>query len=58
MLKMKPKSQQIWFISGSRMILNQANISMLACLLQLLGIGGYKDHQVKVETTAANGVHM
>lgn len=58
MLKMKPKFQQIWFISGTRMILKQAKISTLACFLQLLGVGGYKDHQVRAETTAASGDHM
>lgn len=58
MLKMKPKFQQIWFISGIKMILKQAKISILACFLQLLRVGGYKDHQVRAETTAANGDHM
>ena len=33
---MKPKFQQIWFISGISKILKQAKISMSACFRQLL----------------------
>lgn len=55
--QLKFKFQQIWFIHGIRMILKQAKISMWACLPQL-GVGGYKDHQIRAETAAADGDHM
>lgn len=45
-----PNFQQIWFISGKNF-----HVSLLPATL---GVGGYKDHQVKAETTAANADHM